>query len=125
MQRATTFGLILFLMLGCTTPEQREEQRKAQLEKDAAEAYGVCKGLGFTDNTDAMILCIQTTYANMLNERAYQQQQMMAVFQGMQQAGQALQQGNNQNTNSRRSINSIGGHLNCTVQPNGKQLYCW
>lgn len=91
MQRATTFGLILFLMLGCTTPEQREEQRKAQLKKDAAEAYGVCKGLGFIDNTDAMILCIQTTYANMLNERAYQQQQNLQFWYGVQQAGKALQ----------------------------------
>lgn len=91
MGRATTFGLILFLLLGCTTPEQREEERQAQLKKDVALVHGICKNLGFEDYTDAMNLCVQTNYSNLLSERAYQQQQNLQFWYGVQQAGKALQ----------------------------------
>ena len=91
-------------------------------EPPPTKAELFCAQFGFDKNHKDLPNCKLVYFQNQQNQQNMKRIQSLQFWSGIQQAGQALQQGNNQNTNLGSSIT---GHLNCTVQPNGKQLYCW
>lgn len=132
MNKIVSSIAISFCLFGCgPTQEELEAERKAQYQADLAIVTTHCQNLGFKPKTSNFSLCLQQSYATLINQRqmeaAARQQAMMNGFRAMQEAGQAMT--GNLSSGSRGPINttnSIGGTtLNCRPQPFPGQMHCW